>query len=133
MRVLPSAAGGLTARRRSLIALLPLTALAFLPRAALAHAIVTQSIPAAGASLKGPDIAIELRFNSRVDRPRCRLVLVAPGGGTSVLELRSDSPPQTLGAAAKGLAPGAYRLRWQVLAVDGHITRGDIPFTVTAP
>jgi methionine-rich copper-binding protein CopC len=29
-----------------------------------------------------------------------------------------------------GLGSGAYRLRWQVLAVEGHITRGDIPFTV---
>ena len=24
-------------------------------------------------------------------------------------------------------------MRWQVLAVDGHITRGDVPFTVTGP
>jgi len=32
-----------------------------------------------------------------------------------------------------GLAAGAYRLRWQVLASDGHITRGEIPFTVTSP
>ncbi|WP_245326709.1 copper resistance protein CopC, partial [Bradyrhizobium sacchari] len=24
----------------------------------------------------------------------------------------------------------AWHLRWQVLSVDGHITRGDIPFTV---
>ena len=29
-----------------------------------------------------------------------------------------------------GLAPGSYVLRWQVLSVDGHITRGDIPFKV---
>jgi methionine-rich copper-binding protein CopC len=29
------------------------------------------------------------------------------------------------------VAPGAYVLRWQVLAVDGHITRGDVPFTVS--
>jgi len=31
------------------------------------------------------------------------------------------------------LAPGAHVLRWQVLAIDGHITRGDVPFTVVAP
>jgi methionine-rich copper-binding protein CopC len=30
------------------------------------------------------------------------------------------------------LAPGAYTLHWQVLAVDGHITRGNVPFTVDA-
>ena len=27
--------------------------------------------------------------------------------------------------------PGRYVVRWQVLAIDGHITRGDVPFTVT--
>jgi methionine-rich copper-binding protein CopC len=24
-------------------------------------------------------------------------------------------------------------VRWQVLAIDGHITRGDVAFTVTGP
>jgi methionine-rich copper-binding protein CopC len=41
--------------------------------------------------------------------------------------------PDVIGARAAGLPPGAYRLRWQVLAIDGHITRGDIPFRVVAP
>jgi hypothetical protein len=31
------------------------------------------------------------------------------------------------------LTPGVYVLRWQVLAIDGHITRGDVPFTVMEP
>jgi methionine-rich copper-binding protein CopC len=38
-----------------------------------------------------------------------------------------------LAAQVLGHAPGKYRIRWQVLALDGHITRGDIPFIVTAP
>jgi methionine-rich copper-binding protein CopC len=29
------------------------------------------------------------------------------------------------------LLPGEYRLRWQVLASDGHITRGEISFAVS--
>ena len=33
-------------------------------------------------------------------------------------------------ATAKSLKPGAYSIRWQVLAPDGHISRGEIPFTV---
>jgi methionine-rich copper-binding protein CopC len=32
--------------------------------------------------------------------------------------------------ARADLSPGAYSVRWQVLAVDGHITRGEVPFTV---
>jgi len=35
-----------------------------------------------------------------------------------------------LSARAQQLAPGKYTLRWQALAVDGHITRGEVPFTV---
>ena len=62
-----------------------------------------------------------------------RVLLVAPGGAMTTLELQADTAPQVLAAQARGLAPGAYRLRWQVLAVDGHVTRGDIPFTVVAP
>jgi methionine-rich copper-binding protein CopC len=133
MRV-PSCAVAPAASRRGLIGLLLLAApLALLPRPLLAHAIVMRSTPAAGATVPGPDVAIELAFNSRVDRPRCRLLLTAPGGAVSTLALRTDTAPQVLAAEARGLAPGAYRLRWQVLAVDGHITRGDIPFTVAAP
>jgi methionine-rich copper-binding protein CopC len=30
------------------------------------------------------------------------------------------------------LKPGAYKLQWQVLAPDGHITRGVVPFSVKA-
>jgi methionine-rich copper-binding protein CopC len=29
-----------------------------------------------------------------------------------------------------GLVKGAYVLRWQILAMDGHITRGNVPFQV---
>jgi methionine-rich copper-binding protein CopC len=46
--------------------------------------------------------------------------------------MSSATGPDSLAAEIEGLVPGRYRLRWQVLAVDGHITRGDIPF-VMAP
>jgi methionine-rich copper-binding protein CopC len=39
----------------------------------------------------------------------------------------------TLTSQAQALNPGEYRIRWQVLASDGHITRGEIPFQVTQP
>ncbi|MFO1060591.1 MAG: copper resistance protein CopC [Dongiaceae bacterium] len=131
MRV-PSSAARPAASRRGLIALLLAVPLALLPRPLLAHAVVVRSMPAADARVTGPDVAIALQSNSRVDRPRCRLALVAPGGAMTTLDLQADTAPQLLAAQAKGLAPGAYRLRWQVLAVDGHITRGDIPLTVVA-
>jgi len=69
----------------------------------------------------------------RIDAARSRLTLVDPDGSSQPLEISAQDPPNTISAQAKGLRPGAYRLRWQVLASDGHITRGEIPFTVVKP
>lgn len=98
--------------------------------AATAHAIVVASIPAVDAKVAGPNVPIELRFNSRIDRQRSRLLLVRADGSQTTLALAADGSPDRLAAEASGLVPGAYRLRWQVLSIDGHITRGDIAFSV---
>ena len=100
------------------------------PNAAWAHAIIVSSSPAAGATVAGDHLPICLRFNSRIDHARSKLTLFAPDGSPRGLTAASDSPADELNADAKLLSTGAWRLRWQVLSVDGHITRGDIPFTV---
>jgi len=97
---------------------------------AAAHAIVVASEPAADAVVRGPRIAILLRFNSRIDQERSRLSLIRSDASTQPVPLAASSSPDTLASTIDGLAPGHYRLRWQVLAIDGHITRGDIPFTI---
>ncbi|MBC4014450.1 copper resistance protein CopC [Siccirubricoccus deserti] len=119
--------------RRSLLGA---TAILLAPRPAAAHAVVVTSEPAAGAALAALPPAVTVRFNSRIDHARSRLTLVAPAGTQSVLELAPDTEPTVLEAGVPSrLAPqpGAWRLRWQVLAIDGHITRGDVPFTIAAP
>jgi hypothetical protein len=119
-----------TFRARHLVALLLAAGLALGSTAARAHAIVLSSQPATGAVVHGTTTEVVVRFNSRIDRERSRLLLIRADGSSSTLELKDTPGPDTLTATAAGLAPGSYRLRWQVLAVDGHITRGDIPFTV---
>jgi len=100
---------------------------------ARAHALVLESHPAASEAVKGPDIEILLRFNGRIDKDRSRLDLMLPDGSTRQLTLETTEKPEQMSAKATALAPGDYTLRWQVLALDGHITRGNIPFRVTAP
>jgi copper resistance protein C len=100
-------------------------------RTAEAHAVLMESNPSLKAQVSGPDVPIQLRFNVRIDASRSRLTLVRPDGSAQTLELSSAISANTLTSQAKGLAPGEYRLRWQVLASDGHLTRGEIPFTVT--
>lgn len=116
-----------------LLACLSIATPLILPSAALAHAIVIASTPALNKSATGPSIPIEVHFNSRIDQSRSRLLLISQDGTEKTLALAPTPTPDMLATKAEGVAPGSYRLRWLVLAVDGHITRGDIPFKVTAP
>jgi copper resistance protein C len=97
---------------------------------AFAHAVLLESHPALNSTVIGPNLPLMLRFNVRIDVVRSRLTLIRPDGSSQTLELDRHGPADTISSQAKGLLPGAYRLRWQVLASDGHITRGEIPFTV---
>ncbi|MBV8536168.1 MAG: copper resistance protein CopC [Alphaproteobacteria bacterium] len=106
-------------------------AVAACPGAAWAHAVIIKSEPDAGGRVRGPSIQFRLQYNSRIDLKRSRLVLALPDGSRRPLPIQPDDSLDTLAAKAAGLSPGAYRLHWQVLSVDGHITRGDIPFDVT--
>jgi methionine-rich copper-binding protein CopC len=119
--------------RRNLYALILFAAaITFLIVApAAAHAVLLESSPPLNSFVLGPNVPVKLRFNVRIDAIRSRLTLLRPDGSAQALEISKQAPADTLSADATGLAAGAYRLRWQVLASDGHITRGEIPFTVT--
>jgi len=108
----------------------PLLAIASIP--AGAHAILLRSMPAIGGSIPAGAVAMELHYNSRIDAGRSRLTLIRADRSQSVLPILPDPAPDVLRTDTT-LAPGAYVVRWQVLAIDGHITRGDVPFTVTGP
>jgi copper resistance protein C len=105
-------------------------ALVLTTRVALAHAVLVFSSPSANGSAQGPDVPISLKFNSRVDGARSTLMITAEDGKSTRLALDPQSAPDTLTARASALVSGKYAIKWQVLAVDGHITRGQIPFEV---
>jgi copper resistance protein C len=119
-----------TWQRRS--ALLAALAALAAPGAAEAHAILVESTPAIGATISPGKQSMRLRYNSLIDRARSRLTLTRPDKTQAVLPIDRSGPDDVL-TTTVDLAPGAYSLRWQVLAIDGHITRGDVPFTVTGP
>jgi methionine-rich copper-binding protein CopC len=97
----------------------------------MAHAVLVKSTPTANATVQGPDLPITLKFNSRVDGTRSTLALVDPSGKSTPLMIDKQSAPDTITTHAGQLVPGKYAIHWQVLAVDGHITRGQILFEVT--
>ena len=91
------------------------------------HAILRSTVPASNEIVRGETVHVQLQFSSRIDVKRSQLILLLPGGSERVLPVDQPSP-DTVRSEAAQLAPGQYVLRWQVLAEDGHITRGELPF-----
>jgi copper resistance protein C len=101
-----------------------------LPLKVYAHAVLVESRPPVGAVVKGPVIPLWLRFNVRVDGSRSRCTLVLPDGSTKPLVLDLQSKPDVITGRVTASLAGDYKLRWQVLAADGHITRGEFVLKV---
>ncbi len=119
------------AARASVTLLCLLAAPLFLvPMSAAAHAIVLSAQPAADTVVTAGELAIRLAFNSRVDSRRSALSLQRPDGGEVPVVLAFDNPPGVLAAHARVDVDGRRKLRWQVLSLDGHITRGEVDFSV---
>ena len=95
----------------------------------LAHAILVDSQPPSAAAVAEGAVTFRLRYNSRIDPARSRFTLVRPDRTQTILDLAPEGSGDVLTTHAE-LPAGAYVLRWQVLAIDGHITRGELPFRV---
>ena len=102
------------------------------PVSAFAHAILEESVPAEGASAPAGLVGITLRYNSRIDKTRSRLVLTGPDHDHTTLPIMQAGLPDVLTTTVE-LKPGNYTIRWNVLATDGHLTRGDVHFSVGGP
>jgi hypothetical protein len=100
------------------------------PRVVLAHAVLVESSPAINATVQGPDVGVMMKFSSRVDGARSTVMLSTSDGQSKSLAIEKQSAPNALTTRATQLSPGKYSIHWQVLATDGHVTRGEIPFNV---
>ena len=95
---------------------------------AAAHAILIDSTPAPLGHVPAGPLAVTLRYNSRIDAGRSKLVLRHAGTDTRLTQVDATGPDVL--RADITVSPGDYVIAWQVLATDGHITRGRVPFTV---
>jgi methionine-rich copper-binding protein CopC len=115
---------------RACFVLLTVMCFATVPPSAQAHAIVVTSAPAANALVPAGSLVITVGFNTRLDRARSRLSVEGPDGVITSIALSSGGAETAIGGPAEVRTAGRWKVRWQVLAADGHITRGEIPFRV---
>jgi methionine-rich copper-binding protein CopC len=97
---------------------------------AWAHAVIVSASPTTDQQVAPGKLPVRIEFNSRIDKARSRLQITAPAGDKTDIPIDQAGDPNVMAGTTGALTPGAYVLRWQVLAIDGHITRGDIPFVV---
>jgi len=116
----------LNARRAVLLGAL----LALVPATVAAHSLLLEATPAADALLSGPPTEIALRFNNRVEKRLCTILLVDTRGERLRAEVRADGPADRVNAVAPALGPGTWRLEWRVLSTDGHVVTGRFSFRV---
>jgi methionine-rich copper-binding protein CopC len=97
---------------------------------AAAHSLLIESTPAANATLTAPPRQLALRFNNRIEKAlsRVRLVDARGGGQPLVLTVDGGGAGDRLTAAVPPLAPGPWRVEWQVLSTDGHVVSGRFEF-----
>lgn len=105
-------------------------ALAIAPEIARAHAIVVSALPAMNATVAPGHVEIRLDFNGRIDQYRSRLRLRRPDGTPAEVAFVPNAAPNVLAGRAEATMPGDWKLDWQVLSLDGHITRGEVIFSV---
>jgi len=79
-----------------------------------------------------PPARIYLRFNSKLEKRLSTVTVTAADGRPVALDLKTDGSqkPDRIELPLGPIRPGAYLIRYKVLAADGHITEGILRFTV---
>ena len=103
--------------------------------AAYAHAALKHAAPAAGAVLDKPPVTVTIEYSQAIDLTQIELTLHAEDG--TAIELTAPANEAKSGTTIERklkstLPPGLYEIKWRVLSIDGHHTRGAYTFEVTA-
>ena len=103
------------------------------PASASAHTELERATPADGSTVEAPfDGPIRLEYSEELadgsgaqlqDEGGGEIATATVDGPGATMEFELDTP----------LGPGDYQIAWTGIAVDGHVERGTVAFTVEAP
>jgi methionine-rich copper-binding protein CopC len=111
-------------------ALLLLSLLGSPVQIAQAHAVVVKAIPTDRATLSKVPPEIALQFNATLEKKLVHLKLERADGSSQRLTDIAPEPAVVRCTLPQDLIPGAYTLKYKVLATDGHATQGVLRFTL---
>ena len=98
---------------------------------AAAHSYPQEQHPAAGQKLASSPSEIRIKFDTPIEKLFAKIeVLDASGKNHVIGSPEVSSNGIELSSKVGNLPPGVYKVRWTVLCVDTHHTRGSYIFTV---
>ena len=98
------------------------------------HLRLTKSLPAAEADVTQAPRAVRLWFNQRPSLAVSRITLEGPDGKVDVGAVQATNDTLSFQVPIEAsLAPGSYTVGWRTAGLDGHVLRGDFPFSLVAP
>jgi methionine-rich copper-binding protein CopC len=98
----------------------------------LAHAFPDHSEPRVGSSVEGSPPFVRIWFDGALESAFTTIV-VQDSSGKNIDKGNghvNPSDPTLLEVELPPISPGTYHVIWDVLARDGHRTKGDYTFTV---
>ena len=103
-------------------------------RAAAHTVLVASSVGLDAAIVKANvEVPLSLRFSAGVQTRGSTVELVPERGEPRKLQPVFGPGPGDVALTLPKLPAGRYALRYHVLAVDGHVTDGELPLQVRAP
>jgi len=117
-------------RHRTFLFFVLACGLAIAPARTYAHAQLDHADPPVGSTVKAPR-EVRMSFTQALE-PRFSKAQLRSGGDKAIASGGVDpaQPTQMVIHVPNNLAPGTYKVRWQVMSVDSHPTQGNFTFTV---
>lgn len=103
-----------------------------LPYSVSAHAYMERSTPLKDAELQESPTEIRIKFTEKIDPELSEVTLENADGSSIQGELSSEDSLWLIYNIPK-LSKGIYKVKWQVLSVDTHVTEGSFQFSVDVP
>ena len=101
-----------------------------LPAAAAAHATLVRTEPPNGAVVEHAPRTVRVVFDDDVERGPGNEVVKNGGGSVLAGDPRVVGGKTLVLPLRRGLADGAYSVRWSIISDDGHLERGVLAFAV---
>lgn len=95
-----------------------------------AHTKLEKSEPADGAVLTAAPKTVQLFFNEKPDMKVSKVEVTGPSGKVELGPAHSMAAKDIMAAFKGTLAAGKYTVSWQAAGDDGHVSKGEITFTV---